>query len=172
MRLPSFQTRPTMRRIWSEMFLRPENNTVWRLWQLSIIHISRIIMILTVKTTAKSRGTSATTQRNKYHAKYNIYNRANSGMQSLDSLRDSRNMHCKIRTALARCVCIKMCCYMHRIRVGRYSQRLFGCLRQWSQCLRLAKKNFRIFVWFPFFMLPDFLLINKKLCKTNRAKSP
>ena len=45
MRLPSFQTRPTMRRIWSEMFLKPENNTVWKLWQLSIIYLSRIIMI-------------------------------------------------------------------------------------------------------------------------------
>ena len=62
MRLPSFQTRPTMRRIWSEMFLKPENNTVWKLWQLSIIYLSRIIMILTVKTTGKSRGKSATTQ--------------------------------------------------------------------------------------------------------------
>ena len=29
MPLPLFQTRPTMRRIWSEMFLKPENNTVW-----------------------------------------------------------------------------------------------------------------------------------------------
>ena len=28
MRLPSFQTLPTMRRIWSIMFLKPENNTV------------------------------------------------------------------------------------------------------------------------------------------------
>jgi len=62
MRLPSFQTRPTMRRIWSEMFLTPENNTVWKLWQLSIIYLSRIIMILTVKTTGKSRWKSATTQ--------------------------------------------------------------------------------------------------------------
>ena len=63
MRLPSFQTRPTMRRIWSEMFLKPENNTVWKLWQLSIIYLSRIIMILTVKTTGKSRRKSSTTQK-------------------------------------------------------------------------------------------------------------
>ena len=62
MRLPSFQTRPTSRSTWSEMFLKPENKTVWKLWQLSIIYISRIIMILTVKTTGKSRGKSATTQ--------------------------------------------------------------------------------------------------------------
>ena len=62
MRLPSFQTRPTMQRIWSEMFLKPENNTVWKLKQLSIIYLSRIIMILTVKTKGKSRGKSATTQ--------------------------------------------------------------------------------------------------------------
>ena len=37
-RQPSFQTRPTMRRIWSEMFLKPDNNKVWKLWQLSIIY--------------------------------------------------------------------------------------------------------------------------------------
>ena len=68
MRLPSFQTRPTMRRIWSEMFLKPENNTVWKLWQLSIIYLSRFIRILTtVKTTGKSRGKSATIQRNEYY---------------------------------------------------------------------------------------------------------
>ena len=66
MRLPSCQTRPSMRRIWSEMFLKPENHTVWKLWQLSIIYLSQIMMILTVKTTGKSRGKSATTQRNEY----------------------------------------------------------------------------------------------------------
>ena len=62
MRLPSFQTWPTMRRIWSEMFLKLENNTVWKLWQLSIIYLSLFIMILTVKTSGESRGKSATTQ--------------------------------------------------------------------------------------------------------------
>ena len=62
MRLPSFQTRPKMPRIWSEMFLKPQNNRAWELWQLSIIYLRRIIMILTVKTTGKSRGKSATTQ--------------------------------------------------------------------------------------------------------------
>ena len=66
MRLPSFQTRPTMRRIWSEMFLKQENNTVWKLRQLSIIYFSRIIMILIVKTTGKFRGKSVTSQRNEY----------------------------------------------------------------------------------------------------------
>ena len=61
MRLSSFQTRPTRRRIWSKMFLKPENNTVCKLWQLSIIYLSRIIVILTVimKTTGKFRGKSA-----------------------------------------------------------------------------------------------------------------
>ena len=62
MRLSLFQTGPTMRRIWSETFLKPENNTVRKPWQLSIIYPSRIIMILNVKTTGKSRGKSATTQ--------------------------------------------------------------------------------------------------------------
>ena len=59
MRLPLFQTQLTMGRIWSKIFLKPENSTVWKLWQLSIICLSRITMILTIKITGKS----ATTQR-------------------------------------------------------------------------------------------------------------
>ena len=59
-------------------------------------------MTLTVKTTGKSSGTSATTQRNEYHARYSIYNRANSGMQSRNSLRNSPEMHCKISATLSR----------------------------------------------------------------------
>ena len=71
-RSPSFQTRPIMGRIWSEMSLRPETNTVWRLWQLSIIYLSRIILILTVKQQENPEENpplhkSATSQRNEYY---------------------------------------------------------------------------------------------------------
>ena len=36
-------------------------------------------------------------------ARHSIYNLANSGMQSRDSLRDIPEMHCKISVALGRC---------------------------------------------------------------------
>ena len=71
--LPSFQSRPTMRRIWSNMFLKPENNIVWKLWQLSIIYLCWIIMIYLMwkqqdnpeENPSRALHKSATTQRNK-----------------------------------------------------------------------------------------------------------
>ena len=64
MRLPSCQTRPSMRRIWSEMFQTREQHNLKALTTFSNLSKS----IPTVKITGKSRGKYATTQtqRNEY----------------------------------------------------------------------------------------------------------
>ena len=78
MQLPSFQSRPTMRRIWSNMFLKPENNIVWKLWQLSIIYLCWVIMIYLLWKQQDNPEEnpplhkSATTQRNKNYVFFSI----------------------------------------------------------------------------------------------------